>query len=542
MSYSVKNSAQTVTYTVADGAANTNAISLTFLGKNETNYGTYLNQNFLWLLENFSNTSSNPPNYPVQGQLWWDSTHKFLNVYDGVNWNTVYGNIANLNVNNSASFSTITAATIGNSGTIYTGLSANLVGGVTSVGQNFNANPVSTDAGRIFGVYNLNYMPGASYSPSDNRIFDFGVTTGNIAYVRTNGSNGVQWYAAGNGTSFNNAVLPISNASINLGSTTNYWNNIYGANVYGVNVNAANGTFLTSLGVGTNSPLYTLDVKSPSGEYRTAIFETASTLGPSVQIKGSKIYELRSTDTGASEGAGLFFIYDKDNNVSRFTVNSNGYIGIGGVTSPTAPLDVNGNITARAANIYAANQIANTAIYSASYYWANGTPFVSSNYGNTQVAGYLGVVATSIVPSVSNTYTLGSSTNWWTTAYTQSVQAKYADLAEKYLPDADYEVGTVMMVGGVNEVTQHDGSNVRAIGVISEYPAYTMNSDQEGGVYIALKGRVPVRAIGPIKKGQALIGTAHGLAIAQTDDSQWMFAISLQDLNDSVGIVEAVIL
>jgi len=37
MSYSVKNSAQTVTYTVADGAANTNAISLTFLGKNETN-------------------------------------------------------------------------------------------------------------------------------------------------------------------------------------------------------------------------------------------------------------------------------------------------------------------------------------------------------------------------------------------------------------------------------------------------------------------------------------------------------------------------
>ena len=40
MTYSVKNSAGTVTYNVADGAANTNAISLTFMGKGETNYGT----------------------------------------------------------------------------------------------------------------------------------------------------------------------------------------------------------------------------------------------------------------------------------------------------------------------------------------------------------------------------------------------------------------------------------------------------------------------------------------------------------------------
>lgn len=533
MTYSVKNSAGTVTYNVADGAANTNAISLTFMGKGETNYGTYLNENFLWLLENFSNNSSNPPALPVQGQLWWDSTYKFLNVYDGSKWNTVYGNLATLTVNGAVSSSSVTAATIGNSITTYTGVSANLVGGVTSVGQNFNANPVSTDAGRIFGVYNLNYMPGASYSPSDNRIFDFGVTTGNIAYVRTNGSNGVQWYAAGNGTSFNNALLPLSNTSINFGSATNYWNNIY----------AANGTILTSLGVGTSSPLYTLDVKSPSGEYRTAIFETASTLGPSIQIKGSKIYELRSTDVGASEGAGLFFIYDKDNNISRLTVNSNGYVGIGGITSPTAPLDVNGNITARTANIYAGNLIANTAIYSASYYWANGTPFVSSNYGNTQVAGYLGVVATSIVPSVSNTYTLGSSTNWWTTSYTQSVQAKYADLAEKYLTDQDYPIGTVVMVGGDAEVTQHDGRAVRAVGTVSQNPAYMMNDGLEGGTYIALKGRVPVRVIGPVQKGQSLRGAPWGVAMAEEMSSAYTFAIALETVADPIQtIIEAVIL
>ena len=112
MTYSVKNSSGTVTYTVADGAANTNAISLTFLGKGETNYGTYLNQNLLWLLENFSNNSSSPPAFPIQGQLWWDSTYKFLNVYNGSTWNTVYGNIGNIVAN--GTITSAGAATVGN--------------------------------------------------------------------------------------------------------------------------------------------------------------------------------------------------------------------------------------------------------------------------------------------------------------------------------------------------------------------------------------------------------------------------------------------
>ena len=83
-----------------------------------------------------------------------------------------------------------------------------------------------------------------------------------------------------------------------------------------------------SVGIGTNNPSLTLNVKSPS-DYRVALFETTSTAGPSVQIKGSRIYELRSTDTGASEGGGLFFIYDKTAEASRLTVDSGGSILIG---------------------------------------------------------------------------------------------------------------------------------------------------------------------------------------------------------------------
>jgi hypothetical protein len=58
--------------------------SLTFVGRNYAGYGEIQNENFLKLLENFSN--STPPSRPILGQLWFDSTpdHRRLNVcYDG---------------------------------------------------------------------------------------------------------------------------------------------------------------------------------------------------------------------------------------------------------------------------------------------------------------------------------------------------------------------------------------------------------------------------------------------------------------------------
>jgi len=518
MTYSVKNSAQTVTYTVNDNTENSTSTSLIFIGKNYTGYGLALNENFLYLLENFSNTVGNYPSNPVAGQLFWDNTNKYMHVYDGAAWKVIYGALASLTVNTAVSFNgittnnggqvsgyltgalganipntvvatsvttssggqitgyhtgaiganvansgvfttvaastvnanvvgnvgsshygtiatnaqpfitsvgtlsslnvggnillsaagakitfntgggtiannignslqfytdggttelmrldnagnlnvyggsvraaTINAATIGNAGATFTGATAIFNGGFSGVATNFNTNPASLDVGRIFAIYNTNYMPGASSSISDNRIFDFGVQTGNIAYIRTSGTNGLQLNAGGNGFSFNNSILPSSNASINIGSTSNYWNNVYAVNF------------------------------------------------------------------------------------------------------------------------------------------------------------------------------LGTSTT-----------AKYADLAEKYLPDAEYEIGTVMMVGGTAEVTQHNGDRIRAIGVTSAYPAYKMNSDLEGGTYVALKGRVPVRVVGPVKKGQSLFGTAHGLAMATDETTAITFAIALESFDgNGIGVVEAVIL
>jgi hypothetical protein len=120
--------------------------------------------------------------------------------------------------------------------------------------------------------------------------------------------------------------------------------------------------------------------------------------------------------------------------------------------------------------------------------------------------------------------------------------ARYADLAEKYLADNDYETGTVVSIGGEKEITA-SSTGERAIGVISANPAFMMNKDLEGGVYVALKGRVPVKVMGTVQKGQYLIASDNGIAVATLDQHHAVFAIALESSdNESVKLVESVIL
>jgi hypothetical protein len=120
--------------------------------------------------------------------------------------------------------------------------------------------------------------------------------------------------------------------------------------------------------------------------------------------------------------------------------------------------------------------------------------------------------------------------------------ARYADLAEKYLADQEYEVGTVVMVGGEKEVTAAD-VNTRAIGVVSANPAYMMNSELQGGTYIALKGRVPCKVYGSVRKGDRLVAGPRGAAIAAHGNYANVFAVALASTgSDSISIIEALVL
>jgi microcystin-dependent protein len=71
--------------TVEDNTVNTDT-SLQLPGRNLSDFGNIVLENFLHLLENFANTTS--PENPVEGQLWYDTTDGIdqLKVYDGTQW------------------------------------------------------------------------------------------------------------------------------------------------------------------------------------------------------------------------------------------------------------------------------------------------------------------------------------------------------------------------------------------------------------------------------------------------------------------------
>src|SRR5210317_2119419 len=101
-----------------------------------------------------------------------------------------------------------------------------------------------------------------------------------------------------------------------------------------------------------------------------------------------------------------------------------------------------------------------------------------------------------------------------------STAARYADLAEKYTSDADYESGTVLVFGGEEEVTICSNKyDKRIAGIVSTDPAYLMNSEGQGAT-VALLGRVPCKVIGEIRKGDLMVASdTPGHAQAWRDES-----------------------
>ena len=86
MSYILNKTNGSVVATVQDATIDTTT-DLTFVGRNYAGYGEIQNENFLKLLENFSNSTA--PTKPISGQLWYDSNSKHLNVYDSPNWKSI---------------------------------------------------------------------------------------------------------------------------------------------------------------------------------------------------------------------------------------------------------------------------------------------------------------------------------------------------------------------------------------------------------------------------------------------------------------------
>lgn len=84
MPYNLTNYDGTFLVSVANSSVCTSATSLALIGQNAVNFGLPLNENFIYLLQNFA--SSTPPASPIAGQIWYNSVSSVMNYYDGKEW------------------------------------------------------------------------------------------------------------------------------------------------------------------------------------------------------------------------------------------------------------------------------------------------------------------------------------------------------------------------------------------------------------------------------------------------------------------------
>ena len=100
----------------------------------------------------------------------------------------------------------------------------------------------------------------------------------------------------------------------------------------------------------------------------------------------------------------------------------------------------------------------------------------------------------------------------------RATSANWADLAEKYEADKEYDEGTVVAIGGDKEITEYR-EGMPLAGVVSFHPGVRMNVTEENMEdplfpFVALKGRVPVKIKGSATKGDYIIADDNGLGVA----------------------------
>lgn len=194
-----------------------------------------------------------------------------------------------------------------------------------------------------------------------------------------------------------------------------------------------------------------------------------------------------------------------------------------------------------------------------SFFYANGDPITfTGTYSNSNVQAYLPNntanilaprVRTPILTTGANT-TAGTITGNWTLTAGSRLQATYADLAERFEADETYEPGTVVELGGLKEITavKYELSE-DVFGVVSDTAAYLMNAGagtDNTHPPVAMTGRVQVKVIGKVKKGQRLVSAGHGMARGAKNYEATAFNTigrALQDkTTEDEGYVEAIVM
>jgi hypothetical protein len=181
----------------------------------------------------------------------------------------------------------------------------------------------------------------------------------------------------------------------------------------------------------------------------------------------------------------------------------------------------------------------------------SGTPTqavsIIGSSGALQVTG-------SILPNTDNQREIGSSSlrfaNVWATTFRGvAITSQYADLAERFEADAPMVPGTVVELGGDKEITEVGQElSEEVFGVISTNAGFLMNESAGSNQThppVAVNGRVPVRVVGRVRKGDRLVSAGAGLARAAEKNELTAFNVigrAIQAKNtDGEGLIEAIV-
>jgi len=474
--------------------------SLTLIGKNYAGYGQFLNDNFVHLLENFAN-SSNPPN-PLAGQLWWDTTNNILKVYSGTSWRISTGATSQTAqpTDVSALGGDLWFDTVNQQLKIWNGTGTWVVIGPPSVNQTIPSNftgatPTTiTDTGGGTNPVVAIIITGTIYAIIAKSTFS--TTTPGFTSIKP-------------GINFNTTVtLGLSTQDVNATNSTLVQRSSSGG------INATTGSF--------------------TGTLTTAAINASGTIAGtfSGQLTGNVNAVTVNSTTVSAQGVSASSGFTG----TILTASQPNITTLGNVTN----LQLNG--TAFLNGVALATQGG-----SASFSSINSTPVgnaTPSTGGFTTLT-----ISQNIIPVANLVSNIGSPTNWFNNIYGTAIHAQYADLAERFESDAEYEPGTVVEIGGpaeITAVTEDLSDNV--FGVISTKAAYLMNSGAGSNSThppIAVQGRVPVKVTGIIHKGDRLVSAGNGLARAgkKTEISTWnVIGRALENKTDSgEGVIEAVV-
>lgn len=526
--------------TLADGVVDQQASSSLYLiGKDVTNYGTIQNDNFLWLTENFAGTVE--PVNKVQGQIWFDKNASVLKpkIYDGAEWRT-FSTI-------SASSTSATNATVGdfwydtskdqlfikNTLSNYTLVGPEAVSGfgktrfssravpdtnddlhaciimyadnaVLGAVSNDEFDVKSTDEVYLAGITRIgrgfNFASGASVSSEDVYLKADAneVITGRWSFTSINGigigTSTIFSSEAGNLTlqSVGRSVVVAANelrpsgSTVNLGSTSNKFAKVYTSEINaGSSVASANlvGKFILS----SSSKIEPGNDAAINMGAANARFATVFTKG--LNAGGT-------TEEGIITGSwklGANSSLDVTDGIFVSTDATMGSLNVGVIDADT--------VNARVVK----------------------TRFITA--GSTATTGLI--------------------EGDWSLTSGSKLRAVYADIAEKYSSDEQYEPGTVVMFGGTAEVTIANlPSTTKVAGIVTTNPAQILNTDLEDSVAIALVGRVPCKVVGTIFKGDMLVvGDIPGvLTSSVAPKTGSLVAKALEFYNSTeVGVIEVMV-